>query len=760
MRSSCPPPLPLSAQCPDPSPRLSVNGSARCNVADRIVEGSNGTFHFDSPGAGTGDPWKHATGHFLPRNATTVRPARCLGGMVDPKEGGFDVEMDFHCLEPPGKTIVHSGTFDPTCNILAMDDGGAYARFGANDAAAAAAPDPEAEDGGCENVLLRKVTHPKKNEKKTPSGSSEAVLVWTAGPKAGWRTTHVAYEVMKELRLDVDIHVDPSTTVVRMNSTITALRALDRCVGGIALLRLSLNHTEPTVLYGSTGGYTPATTALQPWSCDISTAAASNGNNSCDHVAGTPFRPHEDWQTTPLVASADSGLDGRSSNFQLAIHSVAMGEVASTTHGVWMAPEYSGLWRADTWAVPGGSRFYWSLPSLLFAMTEGQSVPLPTAAFGEWNADGGQVDWSNAVRAAISTHFTPAANRGTGARPTAKAVYQGLGALPSYQTEEVLYQTVANAKRLGLEQWTWDAGTYTWCHASSVCNGTDVVLGRCCDEQGDWFAQQGDYMPKDTRFPEHGFMALQRKIGEAVGSNAGRANQGVWLTPQASYLSQTWQHNQGLYLSGATTTDPGHHAGSTNNLLNLIDPRAQDLFFAQFEELIRRFNCSRVWFDYNTQARQTHWNQHEAEDGQGLLELGFYRGLYAVFDRTLAEYPSIWIEGCASGGRMIDLGSLSRTMSHWINDDSVSDDRNRRLRLGANHFIPAHYLQNAFLPVGTGALPLGVLEPVVGPLSIDPQRLLTYFTGVMQFGQGARLCGARDTRVHVPRLLRSAYDIV
>ena len=44
--------------------------------------------------------------------------------------------------------------------------------------------------------------------------------------------------------------------------------------------------------------------------------------------------------------------------------------------------------------------------------------------------------------------------------------------------------------------------------------------------------------------------------------------------------------------------------------------------------------------------------------------------------------------------------------------------------------------QNAFLPVGTGALPPGVLEPVSGPIEIDPQRLLTYFNGVLQFGQG------------------------
>ena len=78
---------------------------------------------------------------------------------------------------------------------------------------------------------------------------------------------------------------------------------------------------------------------------------------------------------------------------------------------------------------------------------------------------------------------------------------------------------------------------------------------------------------------------------------------------------------------------------------------------------------------------------------------------------------------------MIDLGSLSRTHSFWINDDSTSDDRNRRLRLAANHFLPAHYLQNAFLPFGCGAAP-------PQPVALDPNRLLTYVNGVLQIGQG------------------------
>lgn len=115
---------------------------------------------------------------------------------------------------------------------------------------------------------------------------------------------------------------------------------------------------------------------------------------------------------------------------------------------------------------------------------------------------------------------------------------------------------------------------------------------------------------------------------------------------------------------------------------------------------------------------------------QGLLELGFWRGLYAVFDRVRAKYPRVWIETTSSGGRAIDLGMISRSHSIWINDDSKSDLRNRALRSGANHFLPAHYLQNAYFAPKWSS-------PADGAASIGrPSALVGYFNGVLQLGQG------------------------
>ena len=101
----------------------------------------------------------------------------------------------------------------------------------------------------------------------------------------------------------------------------------------------------------------------------------------------------------------------------------------------------------------------------------------------------------------------------SGARAKPLPVYQGLGALPSYQTEDALYETTSRVQRFGVEALVFDAGTHTSCQPASICNGSAVWGNKCCEPQDSWWTEQGDYndivMPRDTHFPEHGFMALE-----------------------------------------------------------------------------------------------------------------------------------------------------------------------------------------------------------------------------------------------------------
>jgi alpha-galactosidase len=175
-------------------------------------------------------------------------------------------------------------------------------------------------------------------------------------------------------------------------------------------------------------------------------------------------------------------------------------------------------------------------------------------------------------------------------------------------------------------------------------------------------------------------------------------------------------------------------------LLDLSRDQARAIFLKQLEDLIG-LGADWIWSDFNTAPRSIFWDSYESRDRKGLLELGFYQGLYRVFDALLERYPNVWLETCASGGRLIDLGILRRSHSIWVNDASQDDDANRNLRGGANALLPAVSIQNGIF------LNKDILsDPIIGGSLGGGYRFLTSFGGNFQFGQGLCYWNASDLR--------------
>ena len=470
-----------------------------CHCAVRVSRhGAATTYTFRESANGTlavtstypHDPWIHASGAVF-----THVPARCPGGLVD-----ADLRLYYNWTKvTPPQVVTHGGRFGATCSTITMDNGAVYTRARAKPLGSGASTTdtpPAAGVAAAAGCAVAELTF-------RPSP-----VAWQPSLRAGWRTLTVGYNLRAMDRaedaahdagvndanhadaagaatahqhgkkptadtaahLRVRVDVDARNTTVRVTTDITALVDLPFCLGGVAVLNLTVPNPRPhpqlhplqdrtpsgtlagdahltsyptAVLHGSSGGSADdgSDVALQPWVCPLHPTSAninSAGSGSsrtrggssndtpgpavaCNVVAGTPFRSHED--PALRVASVDSGLDGRSSNFQLPIHSVELGHGnASAAAGVWMAPEYSGIWRMDAYTIRSaqpatlqvgtgqqnppmlGTRFYYSLPSLLFTLAQSESVQLPTASFGVWDAAGGASDWANAVRSAIATY--------------------------------------------------------------------------------------------------------------------------------------------------------------------------------------------------------------------------------------------------------------------------------------------------------------------------------------------------------------------
>ena len=62
------------------------------------------------------------------------------------------------------------------------------------------------------------------------------------------------------------------------------------------------------------------------------------------------------------------------------------------------------------------------------------------------------------------------------------------------------------------------------------------------------------------------------------------------------------------------------------------------------------------------------WNAADAPDRVGMAEIQHITGLYQMWDDLLARCPGLLIDNCSSGGRRIDLESMSRSIPLWRSD--------------------------------------------------------------------------------------------
>ena len=69
-------------------------------------------------------------------------------------------------------------------------------------------------------------------------------------------------------------------------------------------------------------------------------------------------------------------------------------------------------------------------------------------------------------------------------------------------------------------------------------------------------------------------------------------------------------------------------------------------------------DCYRQDFNF---APLEFWRNADAPDRQGMTEIRWVEGFYAFWDELLQRHPNLIIDVCASGGKHLDLETLSRT---------------------------------------------------------------------------------------------------
>ena len=102
-------------------------------------------------------------------------------------------------------------------------------------------------------------------------------------------------------------------------------------------------------------------------------------------------------------------------------------------------------------------------------------------------------------------------------------------------------------------------------------------------------------------------------------------------------------------------------------LFNLGDPGARAGITDVISSVIAENNVTLYRQDFNMDP-EAYWRSADAPDRVGMSEIRHIEGLYAFWDELLERHPGLIIDNCASGGRRIDLESISRSIALWRSD--------------------------------------------------------------------------------------------
>ena len=125
-----------------------------------------------------------------------------------------------------------------------------------------------------------------------------------------------------------------------------------------------------------------------------------------------------------------------------------------------------------------------------------------------------------------------------------------------------------------------------------------------------------------------------------------------------------------------------------NGLLDLGNPEALRWLTDHISGMIEQEGISIYRQDFNMDPLP-YWRAADSPERQGMREIRHTEGLYAFWDELRARHPGLIIDNCASGGRRIDLETVSRSIPLWRTDYSYFEPNGYQCHTyGLNFYLP------------------------------------------------------------------------
>lgn len=295
--------------------------------------------------------------------------------------------------------------------------------------------------------------------------------------------------------------------------------------------------------------------------------------------------------------------------------------------GVVMGLGWSGQWSANITREAGTVHADAGMELTHLRLEPGERIRTPRILLLFWKGSD-RLRSQNLLRHFLLAHHTPRPGGSPPTLPVAACSWVAFGAGNKVTEKNQIAFASTYKRMMPIDTFWLDAGWF----------------------EGGWPNGVGNWFAKKDAFP-HGL----RPSSDAVHKMGMRFI--VWFEPERVH--------EGTWLD---THHPEWVLGEgKEKLLNLGNVAARLWLTDHISEMIKADGIDIYRNDFNMDPLK-YWHGADAPDRQGMTEIRYVEGLYTFWDELLRRYPDLMIDNCSSGGRRIDLETISRSVALWRTD--------------------------------------------------------------------------------------------
>lgn len=364
---------------------------------------------------------------------------------------------------------------------------------------------------------------------------------------------------------------------------------------------------------------------------------------------------HSHYWSTRMTA----GREGRASVDWLPFFNIDAGNGG----GLIVALGWSGQWAAEmSRTEPDKATVRAGLELIHTKLHPGEEIHMPRVLLLPWQGD--VIDGQNLLRRFLLAYHVPRYDGQPLQAPLCNATWGGTPSPEHFEMVELIKQ-----HRLPYDYYWVDAGWYG--DSDQPC--PDVF-------RGDWWKQVGNWQVNPHYHP-----GGLKPLSDAV--HAAGMKFLLWVETERSLHGKptTLEHPE-WFLAASDERKEGD-----NLLLDLGNSEARAWAIELISDLIRDNGIDCYRQDFNM-APLEYWRRRDAPDRQGMTEIRHIEGLYACWDELRRRFPHLLIDNCASGGRRIELETLSRSIPLWRDDYNCFPELDPEVvqsqGAGLTHWVP------------------------------------------------------------------------